>query len=62
MHVLVGRVRGQLYTVDKVLTKLNGVEVIAALKEAVRPGETVVCTDGHSAFLRLDKSQGVETR
>jgi len=60
--VLVGRVRGQPYTVDKVLTKLNGVEVTAALKDAVKPGETVVCTDGHSAFLRLDKSLGVETR
>lgn len=60
--VLVGRVRGQPYTVDKVLAKLNGVEVTAALKDAVKPGETVVCTDGHSAFLRLDKSLGVETR
>ena len=60
--VLVGRVRGQPYTVDKVLPKLNGVEVTAALREAVKPGETVVCTDGHSAFLRLDKSLGVETR
>lgn len=29
---------------------------------AVKPGETVVCTDGHSAVLRLDKSMGVETR
>lgn len=60
--VLVGRVRGQPHTVDKVLAKLNGVEVTAALKGAVKPGETVVCTDGHSAFLRLDKSLGVETR
>ena len=60
--VLVGRVRGQPYTVDKVLAKLNGVEVSAALKDAVQPGETVVCTDGHSAFLRLDKALGVETR
>lgn len=60
--VLVGRVRGQPYTVDKVLAKLNGVEVTAALKDAVKPGETVVCTDGHSAFLRLHTSLGVETK
>ncbi|OGB41508.1 MAG: hypothetical protein A2W72_01060 [Burkholderiales bacterium RIFCSPLOWO2_12_67_14] len=46
--VLVGRVRGQPYTVDKVLVKLNGVEVTAALKDAVKPGETVVCTDGRT--------------
>ncbi len=60
--VLVGRVRGQPYVVDRVLVKLNGVEVTAALKDTVKPGETVVCTDGHSAFLRLDKALGVETR
>ncbi len=49
--------------VDKVLAKLNGAEVTAALKDAVKPGETVVCTGGHSAFLRLDKSLGgVEIR
>ncbi|UCU95231.1 IS1595 family transposase [Hydrogenophaga taeniospiralis] len=60
--VLVGRVRGQPYTVDKVLVKLNGVEVTAALKDAVKPGETIVCTDGHSAFLRLQASLGVETK
>nr|WP_232840954.1 IS1595 family transposase [Serpentinimonas barnesii] len=60
--VLVGRVRGQPYTVDKVLGKLSGAEVTAALKDAIKPGETVVCTDGHSAFLRHDKMLGVETR
>lgn len=37
-------------------------EVTAAPKDAVKLGETVVCTDGHSAFLRLDKSLGEETR
>lgn len=60
--VLVGRVRGQSHTVDKVLPKLNGDEVTAALQQAVKPGETVVCTDGLSAFLRLQKTLGVETK
>lgn len=62
MPVLIRRVRGQLDTVDKVLVKLNGVEVTAALMDAVKPGETVVCTEGDSAFLRLHTSLGVETR
>jgi hypothetical protein len=60
--VLVGRVRGQPYTVDRVMTKLNVAEVTAVLKYAVKPSETVVSTECHSAFLRLDKSLGVETR
>jgi len=37
VSVLLGRVRGQPYTVDKVLAKLNRVEVIAALKDAIEP-------------------------
>lgn len=51
--VLVGRVRGQRHTVDRVLTRMTGAQVTDALKDAVKPGETMLCTDGHSAFLHL---------
>ena len=60
--VLVGRVRGQSYTVDKVLDRVTGAEVTAALKDAVKAGETIICTDGHSAFLHLQRTLGVQTR
>ena len=60
--VLVGRARGQPQTVDRVLAKVNGVEVTDALKEAVVPGETVICTDGHSAFLHLQRTLCVQTK
>lgn len=60
--VLVGRVRGQKFTVDKVLTRVTGAEVTAALKDAVRPGETVLCTDGHSAYLHLQRTLGVPAK
>lgn len=60
--VLVGRVRGQAYTADKVLVRLTGAEVTEALKDAVTPGETILCTDGHSAFLRLQRTLGVQTK
>lgn len=60
--VLVGRARGQPQTVDRVLAKVNGAEVTDALKKAVVPGETVVCTDGHSAFLHLQRTLGVQTK
>jgi hypothetical protein len=60
--VLVGRTICQPYTVDKVLAKMNGAEFADALKDAVKPGETISCTDGHSAFLRLLTSLGVMTK
>ena len=59
--VLVGRTRGQPYTLDKVLPRVNEQEVTEALRDAVTPGETLVCTDGHSAYRRLDKTLGVAT-
>ena len=60
--VLVGRARGQPQTVDRVLAKVNGAEVTDALKDAVKAGETIVCTDGHSAFLHLQRTLGVQTK
>lgn len=59
--VLVGRTRGQPYTLDKVLPRVNEREVTEALRPAVTPGETLVCTDGHAAYRRLDKTLGVAT-
>lgn len=60
--VLVGRARGQAQTADKVLGRLTGAEVTDALKDAVTPGETILCTDGHSAFLHLQRTLGVQTK
>lgn len=60
--VLVGRVRGQPYTTDQVLKAVNGAEVTAALVGVVKPAETILCTDGHSAFLHLQRTLGVQTK
>lgn len=60
--VLVGRARGLPQTVDKVLNRVTGVEVTDALKAAVVPGETILCTDGHSAYLHLQRTLGVQTK
>ncbi len=47
---------------DKVLTRVNGAQVTDALKDVVKPGETVLCTEGHSAFLHLQRTLGVPTK
>ena len=60
--VLVGRARGQAYTSDKVLQRVTGAEVTEALKDVVSPGETIVCTDGSSAFLHLQRTLGVQAK
>lgn len=60
--VLVGRARGQAFTTDKVLPRMNGNEIAVALKDVVKPGETILCTDGHSAFLHLQRTLGVVTK
>ena len=60
--VLVGRLRGQRYTTDKLLTRVTAAEVTRALRDVVRRGQTVVCTDGGSAFLNLEKDLGVPAK
>ncbi len=60
--VLVGRARGQNHTAGKVLTRMTGAQVTDALKDAVKAGETVLCTDGHPAFLHLQRTLGVPTK
>lgn len=60
--VLVGRARGQAHTMDKILTKVNGIELTAALKDVVTPGETILCTDGNTAYRKLPYTLGVQTK
>ena len=60
--VLFGRARSQPHTVDKVLDAVNGAEVAAALADVVKPEETVLCPDGHTAFLHLQQAFGVQTK
>lgn len=60
--VLVGRARGQGLTADRVLGQMTRAEVTDALRDVVTPGETIVCTDGHSVFYRLDRTLGVPTK
>ena len=59
--VLVGRARGQPYILDKVLERVDEQHAVAALKGAVAPGQTLVCTDGHAAYRRLGELLEVET-
>ena len=57
--VLVRRASGQVFTTEKVLPRMNGNEVAEALKDVVEPSETILCTDGHLAFLHLRRTLGV---
>ena len=60
--VLVGRVRGQPFTTDRVLERVSGTEVSKALAPVVKDTDTVVCTDGHAAYERLGERLGVTTK
>lgn len=60
--VLVGRGRGLPATTDRVLGRMNSQAIAEALSEVVLPEETVVCTDGHRAFMSLQRSLGVTTK
>ena len=53
--VLVGRVRGQAYTFDKVLARMDKTEVAAALKPSVDSEATMLCSDAHKTFLAMER-------
>jgi len=59
--VLVGRLRGQPHIADKVLAKMNGAELLGALKGVVGQ-DTLLCTDGNSAYLRIQRELGVPVK
>lgn len=59
--VLVGRLRGQPHVADKVLTRMNGAQALEALKNVVCR-DTLLCTDGSSAFLRIQRELGVPVK
>jgi transposase-like protein len=59
--VLVGRARGQIYTVDKVLKNMSKEEIHDALKGSVAPATTTLCMDSHKSFLEMGKMLGVAT-
>lgn len=56
--VLVGRLRDQPHVADKVLVKMNGDEALKALAKVVGK-DTLLCTGGAAAFLRIQKVLGV---
>lgn len=47
---------------DKVLDRVSAVEVTAALRDVVTPGDTIVCTDKSTAFTQLRRNLGVVTK
>jgi transposase-like protein len=53
--VLVGRSRGQPYTLDKVLPNMSQAEVVAALAPCVDRETTVLIMDSHPAFRKIEK-------
>ena len=59
--VLVGRARGQAFTVDKVMASMAKEEIYEALKGSVDPATTVLCMDSHKSFLEMGKMLGVAT-
>jgi transposase-like protein len=56
--VLVARSRGQQYTADRVMPAMNGKELVATLRPLVCP-DTVVCSDGNSAYYAVSRELGV---
>lgn len=60
--VLVGRARGQEGVVDKALPKFCGAEIAKALAGSVAAGQTVICVDGHAAFLHLQTALDVPVK
>lgn len=60
--VLVGRARSQPFILDRVLPRVTHDEVARTLKPIVKPGETVLCTDTHSAFLQLGQTLHVPAK
>lgn len=60
--ILVGRARSQPFIVDRVLPRVTHNEVASTLKSVIKPGETVLCTDTHSAFINLEKTLNVPAK
>lgn len=57
--VLVAIARGQGYTADRVMEPgMKGKELVEVLRSVVRP-DTVVCSDGNSAYYSLQRELGV---
>lgn len=59
ISVLVGRVRGQVYIVDKVLADSSADEVVATLKPVVDSDSTFLTMDSHTAFATLERELDV---
>ncbi len=59
--VLVGRLRGQPHIVDRVLPRMNGENALNALRGVVGR-DTLLCTDGNAAFLRIQRELGVPVK
>lgn len=59
--VLVGHLRGQPHIADKVLPVMNGVELVEAPKQVVSKN-TLLCPDGNSAYLRVQRELGVPVK
>jgi len=62
MPILVVRSRSQPFIADQVLSRVTHAEVARSLKPVVKPGETVLCTDTHSAFLNLEHTLDVSAK
>lgn len=58
--VLVGRARGQAFTVDKVLADMSKGQIAAALAGSVDSSKTILCTDSHKSYLQMPEMLGVE--
>jgi hypothetical protein len=60
--ILVGRARSQPYIADRVLSRVTHAEVARTLKPVVKRGETVLCTDTHSAYVNLENTLDVAAK
>ena len=59
--VLVGRLRGQQHTADKVLQAMNKSQTVEALKDWVGP-DTLLCTDGSSTLRQAAAELGIASK
>ena len=58
--VMIGRARGQAFTLDKVMADLTKEEVALALQDCACPEKTMIYADSHKSHLQIPALTGVE--
>jgi transposase-like protein len=58
--VMIGRARGQAFTLDKIMSDLSKEQVVGALQDCACPEKTMIYADSHKSHLQIPVITGVE--